>query len=381
LSRPGALVAGCAGGFAVSWNIANTGALATTLADHYGVATGVIGLFAAATFLAELVEMLPAGRAIDRFGAKRSMLVAVVLTIVGNLAAMAGGGIVLALWWRFVTGLGVGLGFIAGSIYIRSDAHGHTTARQGIYGGASLSGGGLALGIVPLFDGAFDWRAPYITAVYIGLAGLLVVALGPPTAPVRHPQVVSSRELLRDRMIARFGVIHAVSFGFSVIIGNWVVTLLERNAGYTRAAAGAVGALTLLSGIVGRPLGGWIAHHGGATSRRLVIVAVLGGGAATALLTATITPALDVLASVGIGLCAGLPFGVNVTGAARAQPTAPGAAVAVMNIYPVAAIVVGAPLVGITFLGGHGGQAGFIAVAVLWAAAALAVPRARALEA
>jgi MFS family permease len=148
LSRPGALVAGCAGGFAVSWNIANTGALATTLADHYGVATGVIGLFAAATFLAELVEMLPAGRAIDRFGAKRSMLVAVVLTIVGNLAAMAGGGIVLALWWRFVTGLGVGLGFIAGSIYIRSDAHGHTTARQGIYGGASLSGGGLALGIV-----------------------------------------------------------------------------------------------------------------------------------------------------------------------------------------------------------------------------------------
>ena len=142
MRRPGALLAGCAGGFAVSWNIANTGALATTLADHYGVATGVIGLFAAATFLAELVEMLPAGRAIDHFGAKRSMLVAVALVIFGNLAAMAGGGIALALWWRFVTGLGVGLGFIAGSIYIRSDAHGHTTHRQGIYGGVSLSGEG-----------------------------------------------------------------------------------------------------------------------------------------------------------------------------------------------------------------------------------------------
>jgi hypothetical protein len=51
-----------------------------------------------------------------------------------------------------------------------------------------------------------------------------------------------------------------------------------------------------------------------------------------------------------------------------------------MNTYPVATIVVGAPLVGLTFLGGHGGQAGFIAVAVLWAAAALAVPKARALE-
>ena len=380
MRRPGALFAGCAGGFAVSWNIANTGALATTLADHYGVATGVIGLFAAATFLAELVEMLPAGRAIDHFGAKRSMLVAVALTIFGNLAALAGGGIALALWWRFVTGLGVGLGFIAGSIYIRSDAQGHTAARQGIYGGASLSGGGLALGIVPLFDGAFGWQAPYLTAVVIGIAGLLVVALGPPTLPVRHPQVVSSRELLRDRTITRFGLIHSVTFGFSVIIGNWVVTLLERNAGYTREAAGAIGALTLLTGIIGRPLGGWIARHGGATARHLVIGALLAGGAATALLTATITPPLDALAAAAIGLFAGLPFGVSVTGAARAQPTAPGAAVAVMNTYPVATIVVGAPLVGLAFLGGHGGQAGFIAVAVLWAAAALAVPKAQALE-
>jgi len=325
--------------------------------------------------------MLPAGRAIDRFGAKQCSLVALLLVLVGNLAAMAGGGIVVALLLRFVVGLGVGLGFVAGSIYVQSGAGGSSAANQGIYGGVSLSGGGAALGIVPLLDGPFGWRAPYVSAVFVALAGLALVALGPSTRGGGRSVSIPARELLRDRMLTRFGVLHSVSFGFSVIIGNWVVTLLERTSGYSREAAGAVGALTLLGGIVGRPLGGWLGHRGRPSTRSLLIGALLGGGAATALLTAGIAKPVDVLAAAAIGICAGLPFGAVVSGAARLQPTAPGAAVAAMNLYPVATIVAGAPLVGLGFLNGADGRAGFIVLAALWAAAALAVPRASAFAA
>ena len=375
MTRPGTLAGGCVAGFAVSWNIANTGPVASVLASHYGVALGTVGLFAAVTFLAELVEMLPVGRAIDRFGPKRCALAALALCLAGNLGTTAGGGIVVALALRFLTGLGVGLGFVAGSLYVQSGAGGASPAAQGIYGGMSLSGGGVALGLVPLLDGAFGWRAPFWSGAAIALAGFALVAAAPATAGARRGAAVSTRALLRDRSLARFGLLHSVSFGFSVIIGNWVVTLLERTAGYSRSAAGAVGALTLLGGIVGRPLGGWLTR--GRDPRALLVGAVLGGGAATGLLAAAPSRPLDIVAAAVIGVCAGLPFGAVVSGATRAQPTAPGAAVGVMNIYPVATIVAGAPLVGLGFLGGAEGRAGFVVLAVLWAAAALAVPGVR----
>src|SRR5205814_814002 len=64
--------------------------------------------------------------------------------------------------------------------------------------------------------------------------------------------------LLRDRRLYRLAVLYGASLGLSLVVGNWVVELLQRNGGVAKGTAGAVGALTLLLGVVTRPLGGWI---------------------------------------------------------------------------------------------------------------------------
>jgi len=107
--------------------------------------------------------------------------------------------------------------------------------------------------------------------------------------------------LLRDPAIARLGALSAVSFGFSVILGNWVVTLLQRTAGYGKGAAGAVGSLILILGIAGRPAGGVLARGRPSRTWRAVAASFVVGALATALLALAPSHPLDVLAAILVG--------------------------------------------------------------------------------
>ena len=75
-----AIVGACALGLAAGWNIANTGAVAGPLADAYGVSLAVIGLFTTALFATHIAMQIPGGRWSDRYGARRTGLVALVVT-------------------------------------------------------------------------------------------------------------------------------------------------------------------------------------------------------------------------------------------------------------------------------------------------------------
>jgi predicted MFS family arabinose efflux permease len=370
------LIAGCTVGLGVSWNIANTGAVAETLARHYGVGLGAVGLLTSMVFFAEIAVMIPGGRAIDRWGARRAGLVALAACVAGNVLAAAVTGLAAALAARFVIGLGVGLGFVAGSVYVQSARRVSGAAAQGVYGGISLAGGGLALAIVPALEGWIGWSSPYVSGAVAAALAIGLVCLGPPTAGGAAggapPRV---RALLTDRRLVRLGVLHSATFGFSVVLGTWVVTLLERNAGYGSAAAGAAGALVLVMGVVARPLGGWLA--GGsrqATARLIATSAVLGATGGAVLASGGPAPVL-VLATAAVGLAAGLPFGPVFTAAARSLPGNPGAAVGAMNLYAVVTIVLGAPLLGLAFSLPGDGRIGFAAVALLWAIAGAATGR------
>jgi MFS family permease len=366
------LVAGCLIGLAISWNIANVGPVATLLARHYGTSLTVVGLFTTVLFFAELAVMIPGGRAIDRHGAKSVGLVAIALSLAGNAALMLQTSTVPALALRAVAGLGVGLGFLAGAIYAQSGAGQAQALAGGIYGGVSLAGGGLALAIVPQLVSPLGWRAPYVSAAVIAAVAIPLVAAGPPTSghggSAKGPRLAA---LMADPQLARLGALATVSFGFSVILGAWVVTLLERHGGLSAGPAGAIGSLILVLGIVGRPTGGIVARARPHLTRRMLTVSFLTGTLATVVLLLAPGTALDAVAAALIGVAAGIPFGVTIAGATRARPHAAGAAVGAMNIYPVVAIVCGAPLVGLTFSLTGRGRLGFAVVAALWSAAIL----------
>ena len=357
--------------FTVGWNISELGAIATRLSHAYGVGLATIGLFTTAQFVVHMAMQIPGGRAADRFGARRTALAGILVMAAGNAISLPAAAPALGVLGRAVVGLGTGLAFVAGSDYVR--ASGGSAFMQGVYGGGSVLAPGIALALVPGFANWTGFRAPYLSAIIVAAAAFAALAAAP-AAPrtVRHAGEHIEAGFLRDGRLYRFAAIHAMSFGFSVVVGNWVVTLFEHH-GHSRSFSAAVGSLTLLLGFFTRIAGGAMLRRPDAW-RWVAASLVLGGAGAIALGLPLPTGPL-VAATVVVGLASGVPFAMAFTGAAATRPKAPGAAVGFVNAWASFVIVVGAPLVGVTFSLPGDGRIGFVALGILGALASLATPR------
>jgi NNP family nitrate/nitrite transporter-like MFS transporter len=281
---------------------------------------------------------------------------------------------------RGLVGLGTGAAFVAGSDYVR--AAGGGPVAQGVFGGSAMAGGGLALAVVPALHGPLDWRAPFATALAAALAALLALLLAPrPPRFAGEERRAGLRSLLRDRRLDRLAIAHMASLGLNAVVANWAVTLLTRAGGFSLAVAGVASALTLAAGIVGRPLGGWLARCEPRRARAVVAASLATGAAGTALLLPAGPLPLVLLACALVGLGAGLAFAPVFAAAAALRPEGPGAAVGLVNMAGNLVIVAGTPLLGLAFALPGEGRLGFAAVAGFWAAALLALPRATELAA
>lgn len=363
-------------GLAIGWNIANIGAIAEPLADEYGVGLAVVGLFTTALVLVHALVQIPSGKTIDRLGAYPVALAGMGVIAATNALLLVASDPGLALAGRALMGFGTAACFVSGSDYLRVLGGGGFGV--GLFGGAGMAGGGIALAVVPQLEGWLGWRAPYSSALVFALVALAVFALAPRVPRARlHEDAGPSPALLRDRRLYRVSTLQMVSLGLNALIANWVVTLLVRAGDLSLGEAGAASALTLAAGIVSRPLGGWLARRHPEWARAAIAWSMVAGAAGTALLLVARPLALMVVASGIVGLAAGLPFATAFGAAARLRPDAPGAAVGLVNMLGNGVVVVGTPLVGLTFDLPGDGRIGFAIIAALWAAAVLVLPPAR----
>ena len=364
-------IGGIGVGIAVGWNIALLGPIATRLAHVYDVSLTVVLLFVTVQFVVHMLMQIPGGRAADRFGARNSALLGLVLITVGSALSLPAPDAWLGFLGRAVVGVGTGLAFVGGSDYIR--VRGGSALLQGLYGSGSVLAPGIAVAVVPLLTDRLGWRAPYLSAIVV--AGVCAVLLGLAPAAARTARHAGERlesGFFRDRRLYRFAAIHAMSFGFSVVVGNTVVTLLEHH-GHSKRSAAIAGSLTLLLSFFTRIAGGPLLRRSDA-ARWVAVSLVLGGFGAIALALPLPYGALVAVAAI-VGLAAGTPFAMAFTGTAQARPDAPGAAIGFINAWASLVIVAGTPLVGLTFSWPGDGRIGFVAIGVLAALAALATPR------
>jgi MFS family permease len=361
-------VRAAAGGLALAlsagWSLANVGAVADRISDAYGVSLAVVGLITTALLVTHAAVQIPAGRLCDRYGARLVGLGGLAVVAAASALALTWREVWFAMAMRFVAGIGTGTSFVSGSDYVRSTIG--TPLAQGLYGAASMASGGLALVLVPQWG---SWQAPFATAGLLATAGAVAVAAAPRTRD--RPPLSAALPSFGDRRLLRLAAMHSASFGFSVVVANWVVTLLERHDDASAEAAGVAAGLTLLLGIVTRPAGGRVYGRAG-----LLRASFLAGGAGTALLALGSQLGVAVAAAAVVGLAAGVPFAASFTDAARLRPDAPGAAIGLVNMAAAATILVGTPLVGVSFSLPGDGRLGFAVVAALWALASLCVPTA-----
>ena len=137
-------------------------------------------------------------------------------------------------------------------------------------------------------------------------------------------------------------------------------------------AAGAVGAATLVLGVVSRPLGGWVFRAHTDRTGQAILASAVAGALGVLLLTAG-SVLLGLVGACLVGLAAGIPFAACFTRAAVLHPGSPAAAVGFVNAAGAFTILVGTPLVGVAFAH-DAGTAAFVVLAALWALSVLALP-------
>lgn len=374
-----ALISACAAGFAFSANYTNHAPMTGGLRSEFGFTQASAGLLTTAIFLTHALMQIPGGRLSDRLGASRIMVVALAWVALANVAIALSEAYWQLLLWKALAGIGTGACFTAGARYIVGIFTGRARdLAQGLYGASIVLGSGFVLFAVPQLLGAFGWRG-----AFFGCALLAAVVWGwwmwAAPAPKQAARAAGSLgEMMLHRELWLLSWMQMASFGLMIVIGAWITALLRTDFAMPLKAAGWLGSMVLLLGILSRPLGGWLAQSmsiqwllGSSLLLNALACAALGWGGVLG---------IAILAIVALGIGCGVPYAAIFNRTAALFPDRAGAAMGFVNMVGIVMILAGAPAVG--YLADLSGQfrASFYALggfSLLAAAATRAIPEAR----
>lgn len=372
-SRRRALLLICAVAVAVATNYTIQGPVLGFIRAEFALSSADAGAIATAFFAGAAITMLAGGAIADRIGTRPAVTLGFLVVAVGNLGAG-----VLAptfpalLAWRVLGGLGSGFGFAAGASYTRSifDDRGRHLA-QGLYGASFLLGSGITLAYIPILAGSSgDWRLAF-TLSGLGVAVVWVVwtllAPGEPRVAAASGAWAALVVALRERNTWLLALCHMCGFGMAIVLGTWVTLYLADAFGLPIVAAGAIGSLALVTGIVARASGGVILEGG---MRPVWLIRTGLALAVAGLTTMALAPGVPV-AVVGLviaGLGVGFPYAAVFNGAAASVRASPASAQAVVGWGGLLTAIFGPPLVGILLDATGNFAAGFLALGAIVAA-------------
>ena len=172
-----------------------TATLAPVFSAELGLAAGQLGLLAGAYFLGFSVMQLPLGSALDRWGAKRVLMVFLLTAVLGCLSFAAAASFSQLLVARFLIGVGVSACLMAPLTCFRRL---FTPAMQLRATSWMLMAGSLGMlaSTVPVqwLLPALGWRGLFVAvAGLLGLAVLLIWRWVPADAPAESPNPSQGR--------------------------------------------------------------------------------------------------------------------------------------------------------------------------------------------
>ncbi len=344
------------------------GPIARHLGADFSVGLGTAGLVATAALLTHALSQLPAARPIVRHGPERVLRFALAGAGLASIAAAAAPSLALLIAARLVVGCATGPIFVSALEGCRSTAGARGAGAFG--GGATLgvAAGVLIAGLTE--DAGLSWRWPLAIAGAITLAAI-PLARFPDAGRPAVAQVHGIADVVRDPGIWRASLLHVASFGSMLVVAAWIVAYLE-GRGVDTAIAASAGFALLGIGVIGRPLGGIIAH--GRTAQIPAVGGSLLAAVGLAALALSVHPAVLVPALLVAGVGLSLPFAAAMQAAAARRPERSAAATALVNMLAVAFAVVATPLAGVD-IDRHGGRLSFAALAALALAAAVVARR------
>ena len=228
-----------------------TATLAPVFSQELGLAASQLGLLAGAYFLGFSVMQLPLGSALDRFGAKRVLMVFLSAAVAGCLAFAAAGSLPQLLLARFLIGAGVAACLMAPLTCFR---HFFSSALQLRANSWMLMAGSLGMlaSTLPVqwLMPVTGWRGLFVlVALMLALAIVLIWRSVPPDAPA---QVVGQgvaggyRQVFRHPAFVRMAPMGFVVYGGMIAMQSlWIGPWLTQVAG--RSAVGAAQGLFIVN--------------------------------------------------------------------------------------------------------------------------------------
>jgi len=345
-SQRRALVCACAIGFAFSANYTNHAPLAGMLMRQFGFSQALAGLLTTGIFITHASMQVPGGYLVDRLGARRVLAFALAWVVAGNVAIAFSSAYWHLLAWKILVGVGTGTCFVAGARYIHDALAGpRLSFAQGLYGGSILLGSGFVIFAVPRVSVWSGWRGAFLVSAVVATGAWILWMAGAPAAPQGLQARGRFRSLLATPQLWLLGLMQMASFGLAIVVGAWIVALLGSAFQMPAPAAGLVGSVVLLLGIVTRPVGGVLRRH---VNIRLLLSAsfLMNALGCFALASASHYLPLAAVAIFFIGTGCGLPYAALFTRAGALVPGRAGAAMGLVNMLGIVMILVGAPLVG-----------------------------------
>lgn len=238
------------------------GVLGPDLIAEFDLTRAGLGILTTAHFAVGGLGSTIAGRATDRLGARRTMLVAFGLVAAAQLAMAASG----AFAWMLVAAAAAGVSLAAGNPATNKAVSQHLApGRRGLTMGVKQAGvqlGAVLAGwvVAPLAAG-LGWRTALLISAVVPVAGLLLTPLLVPPDPPRAGASERGGAAPLPSAIGRLAV-YASLLGASAGAFNAYLPLyaVER-LGVTTTRAGAIAAAVGATGVVSRIAWGWLAER------------------------------------------------------------------------------------------------------------------------
>lgn len=283
------------------------GALGNYLAGEFQLNPAQKGLMTALPLLGGAVLRLVFGQMADRFGAKKTGLIGLGLTVLP-----------LLMGWQwadstskmYLVGLLLGVAGASFAVALPLASRWYPPEYQGLVmgiAGAGNSGTVLAALFAPRLAEKFGWHSVFGLALLpLAVVALVFLAFAR-EAPVRSEResVIRFLGVLREPDTRVFSLFYGVTFGGFVGLASFLSVFLHDRFGVSRVAAGDLTSVCVLAGSFLRPVGGALADRLGGirmlTILYAAVAALMFGAAQVTSLPQAVTLFVLVMACLGIG--------------------------------------------------------------------------------
>ena len=256
------------------------GPLAPFLQDDLHISRAEVGLISTAVFLTASPSALFGGRAADRVGERRVLILSGVMGALAALAVSLSGGFWSLVLGCLALGLGNGMQNPAGSAAVmRWFPQSQRGFAMGIRQTGVPIGGILAAGVAPILALHYGWRSAYLAGGVLSVIGavLIIVAyFDPPRKQSAGAAAMRSFcDLARDPQLLRLALIFNCQVFTQMAATTYFVLFLHETFGASVVTAGALFVIVNVAAMFARIGWGLVSDRRFQGKRRPVLVIIV----------------------------------------------------------------------------------------------------------